>query len=219
MKNGLGRKLGKKEFHSIWAQHFAPYYEQITLSEVNSESHCTLCGHPIYNFVGKIEKTLPGDITFEDVIFQVPNTMEVGCECYELRGSGLFKIIKTINEKFPGIKVKVRNGKILLDSLLADIYEQMKNKPLDKHYKMFIPIKYLTCNHFDMIYQLLQKSEYPYLIYSEKDKKGWADVFYEYWEKPISNVKPKRINNKEGLELYFLITTGSILIIDLNILK
>lgn len=145
--------------------------------------------------------------------------MEVGCECYELRGSGLFKIIKTINKKFPGIKVKVRNGSIILDDLLADIYSELKKQKLDKHYKMFIPIRYLTCNHYDMIQKLLEKSQYPYIIFSTKKKKGWTDVFYDYWARPISDVRPIRSNNEDDLESYFLMPVGSILIIDLNILK
>ena len=219
MNFGLGRKLTKNEFHSIWSQYFAPYYEQITLNSLNEESHCTLCGHIIYNQIGLIEKTRTGDIICEGKTFQVPYTMKVGCDCYGLKGSGIFKIINRLNDMFPNLKVQVRKGKIKVDVLCKDLhYEMLKNKPA-KHYKMFLPMKYLTCGDEEWLQELLDKSDYPYLILSQKNKQGWSDVFYEWYERPISDVRTTHSLSSVWLHHYMTQPEGNILIIDLNILK
>ena len=114
-------KLVSGKFHSDWINYFAHNYTRITISQLNQESNCTLCGHPIYKEVGLLERTGSKVVNYKGIDFSIPDKIEVGCDCYGYNIKPVLNIIEKLRSFFPNLKVELDEDKIEINKLIISL--------------------------------------------------------------------------------------------------
>lgn len=174
----------------MWQEHFSSHYKQISITELNQESNCTLCGHPIYKNVGVIKRTGGKEVVVDGQTFSIPDIMTVGCDCYGLKnGSSIINIIDKLQKDFPGLEVKLYEGKIMVLDLISQL-----SKIKHSSYKLMIPMRYLYVSDCNKLYDCLNRSQYNNIVITQKMINGWGDVVFSPYNTPLSKVHTDRVS-------------------------
>lgn len=194
MKTKL-EKLVSGKFHSDWINYFAHNYTRITISQLNQESNCTLCGHPIYKEVGMLERTGSKVVNYKGIDFSIPDKIEVGCDCYGYNIRPVLNIVEKLRSIFPNLKVELDKDKIEIIKLIQALFDYSRTNAVSMNYKILIPVKYLTCNNYAKLSYCMQRTMWPRYYPSTTIKKNISDVVFPSYAKPLSNVIPGQLPN------------------------
>lgn len=231
LEEGLGKKLNTDDFHAIWNMYFAPSYDKLTLMSLDEHSNCTLCGHAISKQIGIIERTGQKTVQMGNHTVTIPDSIRVGCDCYGLKSTSVIDIIDKIQDKFPGIKVPLWNGKLNFPDLVMYLYKYREDTGIDLDGKFIIPVKYIDfskiirnklqgkLSQYARIADILRLSDYNNCIVSDTRLRGWKDVYYGKYDKPIKNKKTLKVDSGQHLKNIVLYCPESIIIFDLNIVN
>lgn len=198
LENHFG-KMSKSNFHFVWQQYFAQNYTRINISRLNEDSFCTLCGHDIHKQIGELELTGNKVVNFKDEDVEIPNKINVGCDCYANKLGPVLKIIEKLQDNFNGIRVSIEDDKINILKLIHELMLYYERNTIWNDYKIMIPIKYLVCNDYDTLNKCMVKTNYPKYYPTSKAKKGISDVVFKPYDKPLSKVKVGWCNNTMDL--------------------
>lgn len=194
LENHFG-KMSKTNFHSIWQQYFAHNYTRINISRLNEDSFCTLCGHDIHKQIGELELTGNKVVKFKDEDVVLPNKINVGCDCYANKLGQVLKIIEKLQDNFNGIRVSIEDDKINILKLIHELMLYYERNSIWNDYKIMIPVKYLVCNHYDLLNDCMIRTKHTKYYPTMKAKKGISNVVFKPYDKPLANVKPGSCNN------------------------
>lgn len=195
-KKQLENQVGHIDnFHRDWKKYFAQHYTRITISQLNQESNCTLCGHPIFKEVGLLERTGSKVVNYKGIDFSIPDKIEVGCDCYSDKITPVLKIIEKLRGEFPNLKVELDEDKIEINKLIISLMNYSLKNTIFKNYKILIPVKYLTCNKYEDLSNCMQRTMWTRYYPTDKAKKNISDVVFNSYDKPLSNVRPGTWSN------------------------
>lgn len=201
------------EFHNVWHSNFASEYTRIHITELKQESNCSLCGHPIYKQVGRLELTGQKLITYKNEVVSLPDTMLVGCDCYGNKLGPVLKIIDKLQYKFNLIEVSLEQDKINLLRLVSELVKYRLRNSCVSPYKIMIPVKYLYCENHKTLASWMTRTQWTRYYPTTKPKKNWSNVVFNAYEKPMAKVRPGTgTNTKETWEYVFLNTEYIIVI-------
>lgn len=203
LENHFG-KMSKTHFHNVWKEYFAPSYTRINISRLNEDTFCTLCGHDIHKQLGELELTGNNVVKFKDEDVVLPNKINVGCDCYANKLGPVLKIVEKLQDNFNGIRVSIEGDKINILKLINELMLYYERNSIWNDYKIMIPVKYLVCNHYDLLNDCMIRTKQPKYYPTNKAKKGISNVVFKPYDKPLSKVKQGSCNNtKEHWEILF----------------
>lgn len=190
-KKQLENQVGKIDnFHRDWKNYFAHNYTRITISQLNQESNCTLCGHPIFKEVGLLERTGSKVVNYKGIDFSIPDKIEVGCDCYGYNIKPVQNIIEKLRGAFPNLKVELDEDKIDINKLIQALFNYGITNAVSMNYKILITVKYLTCNDYIQLSNCMQFTAWPRYYPTNKSKKNISDVVFPSYAKPLSKIRP-----------------------------
>jgi hypothetical protein len=157
---------------------------------LKQESNCTLCGHPIYKEVGILERTGSKVVNYKGIDFSIPDKIEVGCDCYGYNIRPVLNIVEKLRSIFPNLKVELDEDKIEIIKLIQALFDYGRTNAVSMNYKILIPVKYLTCNDYILLSNLMQRTMWTRYYPTNKTKKNISDVVFNSYDKPLSNIRP-----------------------------
>lgn len=194
LENALG-PISKSKFHQIWMNNFAPEYTRIYIQELNEDSNCTLCGHDIHKQKGRLMLTGNKTVNYENNQITLPDTIDVGCDCYGYKLGPVLNIIDKLQAKFNNINVPLEKDQINILRLIAELITYHRNNSCVNPYKILIPVKYLYCSDFGLLSDCMSKTQYTRYFPCKTSKKNIADVVFLAWARPLSKVRPGMLSN------------------------
>lgn len=163
-----------------------------------------------------IKRTGDKLVTVDGQTFSIPDIMVVGCDCYGLKnGSSIINIIDKLQKEFPGLEVKLYEGKIMVLDLISQL-----SKIKHSSYKLMIPMRYLYVSDCNKLYDCLSRSQYNNIVITHKMINGWGDIIFSPYSTPLSKVYTDRVSlgmlNQLGNSRIY---PGTILIINSDMFK